>query len=299
MVAYETWLKSDIKKPVRVAQLAGNLFSADNGGNLIGVEIYDDGEAAAPSGGVFGYVIRKDGRTVVISGTLDGNKASITLPASCYAVVGPVSIVIKVGTVTVGACTGHVYRSTTDEIVDPGSVVPSIAELLTKIADCEAATAAATEAAGAASTAATETSRVDIVMTKTDNVLTVTTTDRNNQQTSRTITEPTATATKSGEVVTITITDGNGTTQQTLTDPSTLTLLLAENVPGTVANIQYDSSGNVTGINHVNGSTTIRADTFTYTDTTITETRALNTGAVLTIVTDLETLETTTTYTAA
>ena len=299
MAVFEKWLTSDLKKPLRVVRMTGELFSQDSLGNLIGVEVLDNGEPASLSGGVTGYIVRNDTETVLVTGTLSGNKASIILPASAYAIVGPISIVIKVGTMTVGALTGYVYRSSTGTYIDPGSVVPSIDELLAKIAEMEAGTAAANAAAAAANTAATETSRVDIAMSKTGNVITVTTTDRNNQQTSRTLQEPTATATKSGEVVTITVVDANGTTTQTLTDPSTLTLLLAENVPGTVAQIQYDTSGNVTGIQHKSGNTVIRADAFTYTDTTITETRTLNTGAILTIMTNLSTLDTTTTYTAA
>lgn len=147
MAVFETWLQSDLKKPVKVKQLQGNMFSADNGGNLIGVEVTDEGSPASLSGSAYGYVIRADGATVVVEGTLSENKASITLPTSCYVVVGEISIVIKVGTTTVGACVGYVYRSTTDTIVDPGSVVPSLAELLAKIADCEAATTAANNAA--------------------------------------------------------------------------------------------------------------------------------------------------------
>lgn len=154
MAVFETWLRNDLKKPVKVKQLEGNLFSADNGGNLIGVEVMNNGQAASLSGGVTGYIIRADGQTVVINGSLSGNRASITLPTSAYVVVGQISIVIKVGTTTVGACTGYVYRTTTDAIVDPGHVIPSLEELLAQIANCIAATSAANTAAGAANTAA-------------------------------------------------------------------------------------------------------------------------------------------------
>lgn len=134
MAVFETWLKSDLKKPLKVTQLEGNLFSQDNGGNLIGAEVMNNGQAASLSGGVTGYIIRADGETVIITGTLSGNKASIVLPASAYVVVGQASIVIKVGTTTVGACVGYVYRTTTDAIVDPGHVIPSLEELLAQIA---------------------------------------------------------------------------------------------------------------------------------------------------------------------
>lgn len=134
MTIFETWLKNDLKKPVKVERLNGNLFSADNQGNLIGVIITDDGNTAQIEGETTGYIIRDDGKTVVVQGTTDGNRASIILPESCYAVIGSISIVIKVGRTTVGACTGHVYRTSTEAIVDPGDVVPSIDELLVKLA---------------------------------------------------------------------------------------------------------------------------------------------------------------------
>lgn len=155
MAVFETWMKNDLKKPVEVMQLTGNLFSADNGGNLIGVEVLDNGSAANLSGTVTGYVIREDNATVTITGTLSGNKASIVLPSSAYSVIGKVSIVIKVGNTTVGACVGYVYQSTTDTLVDPGHVIPSISELLAKIGACETATTNANNAATNANNKAT------------------------------------------------------------------------------------------------------------------------------------------------
>ena len=154
MAIFETWLQTDLKKPIQVVQLPGNLFSADNGGNLIGVEVFDNGSAASLSGAVTGYLIRSDNATVTVTGTLSGNKASIVLPASAYTAVGQLSVVIKVGATSVGACVAHVYRTTTDTIVDPGQVIPSLADLLAQIGACEAATTAATNAASSANTAA-------------------------------------------------------------------------------------------------------------------------------------------------
>lgn len=154
MAVFETWLRSDLKKPMRVVELSGNLFSADNGGNLIGVEVLDGGQAASLSGNVYGYVIRADGATVLVDGTLNGNRASIILPASAYLVIGQASIVIKVGTVTVGACVAQVYRTSTDTLVDPANVIPSISELLEAIDDCRQATDDANSAAALANTKA-------------------------------------------------------------------------------------------------------------------------------------------------
>ena len=133
-------------------QLTGNLFSADNSGNLIGVEILDNGSPAVFVGTevVTGYAIRSDGATVTVTGSMSGttnNKVSIILPASAYICPGEIRIIIKVDAVTVGACIGYVYRTTTDTLVDPGHVIPSIEELLEQIDDCEEATAAAMKVA--------------------------------------------------------------------------------------------------------------------------------------------------------
>ena len=74
--------------------------------------------------------------------------------------------------------------------------------------------------------------------------------------------------------------------------------LLVDDVPNTVQTYTF-TNGSVSKVEHKNGNTLIRSDVFAYSETTITETRTLNTGAVLTIVTNLTTLETTVTYTAA
>ena len=75
-------------------------------------------------------------------------------------------------------------------------------------------------------------------------------------------------------------------------------LLETESYPNTTQTISFDSSGNVSQIVHKSGSTTLRTDTFTFTDTTITEVRTLSTGQKLTLATNLDTLATTATYAA-
>ena len=133
MQPFETWLKADLQAPVTVKRIDGNLFSGDNQGNLVGVTVTDAGEPATLSGDVRGYFIRSDGNTVIMSGTIDGNKVTVVLPSACYTVVGQFSLVIKVGQVAVGACTGYVYQSNTDSTVDPEHVIPDIDQLLTRV----------------------------------------------------------------------------------------------------------------------------------------------------------------------
>ena len=86
------------------------------------------------------------------------------------------------------------------------------------------------------------------------------------------------------------------TNESSITTNNNIQLLNAENVPNTTQSITYDSGGNLSQIVHTRNGSAVRTDVFTYTSTTITEVRTLSNGAVMTIVTDLNTLAVTTTY---
>lgn len=75
--------------------------------------------------------------------------------------------------------------------------------------------------------------------------------------------------------------------------------LFQENIPGTVQTIAFDSAGNIQSVTHRENNVVVRTDVFTFAASTITEVRTLATGESLTIVTNTDTLETTTTYAAA
>lgn len=95
MAVIESWVSQDLKKPVQVRYIKGNIFQDDNNGNLFGVIVTDDGSPATLSGAVVGYCVRSNGTAVPVAGTLSSNKASIVLPDSAYAVPGPMNIIIK------------------------------------------------------------------------------------------------------------------------------------------------------------------------------------------------------------
>ena len=160
MQPYEFKQKCDLRKPIQVEAIHGVVFTADVLANKFTAEVTSNGDPVnLANATVNGYAIRDDGETVLVTGSASGNTACITLPASAYVVSGPLDIVMKITadgvTMAVGAWRGYVQRSTTDTIVDPGHIIPSISELLAKIADCEAATTAANNAASSANTAAT------------------------------------------------------------------------------------------------------------------------------------------------
>lgn len=137
MAVIETWYNQDLTNPVKVQYLHGNVFSQDNGGNLIGVNVYQDGQPATLDGTVSASVIRADGATVAVSGGLSGNKANVVLPQAAYAVPGVISVVLKLTSgatvTTLCAVVANVYQSSTDTVVDPGTIIPDVAALIETI----------------------------------------------------------------------------------------------------------------------------------------------------------------------
>lgn len=133
----ETWFNQDVKKAVKVQYLDGNVFSQDNNGNKVGVCLYDGENTVNVSGSVSANVIRSDGATVAVTGSSSGNQAWVVLPQSCYAIPGVISIVIKAtdssDVTTLCAVVANVYQSSTDTAVDPGTIIPSISDLIAEI----------------------------------------------------------------------------------------------------------------------------------------------------------------------
>lgn len=142
MATIVTNLTCELTGAVQVKVLQGNLFSADNAGNTINVFVTNHGQPATLGGTISANVIRGDGTTVAVSGAIDGNRAYIILPQACYAVPGVIQIIIKnteSSTVTtIAAVVANVYESTTDTVVDPGNIIPSVAALVEAIEDAVA-----------------------------------------------------------------------------------------------------------------------------------------------------------------
>ena len=71
--------------------------------------------------------------------------------------------------------------------------------------------------------------------------------------------------------------------------------LVCDEIPGTVQTYNF-VDGTIQTVQHKIGNVVRRTDTFTFGEENIVETRELNTGEVLTITTNLETLQTTVSY---
>ena len=167
---HEIWLKTDLKRPITLQTLRGLLFSADNQGDKVGFEVYDNGSPVTLSGVITGYIIKANNETVTVSGSFDGNRAWIVCPANAYDAIGPIYIAIKnrdstsstAITTTLGMCTTYVQRTATGDIVTPTYKIVDAATIANMITQMETATTTANTAAtnannkaSAANTAAT------------------------------------------------------------------------------------------------------------------------------------------------
>lgn len=143
----------DLKKGINGVEVWPHalMYTGDKNAHTWNVTILDGGTPATISGNVMGYFIRKDGATVAVKGSLSGNVASVTLDEKCYAFEGDVRSILRITTsnsiISVSALLLNVRYGITDEIVDPGKLVPTLDELLAQIDAMEKATANAEAAA--------------------------------------------------------------------------------------------------------------------------------------------------------
>ena len=178
----ESWVQQDLNRLVNVTPLSGDFFSGDADGNLLGVKVTNNGQPVELTGTCQGCIILPDGSSFLMDGEIEGNKAWLVLPHAVYSQVGVVSVVIKVGTTTAAAFSGFVYRTMTDSIIDPEDVLPSIDELLEKLAECVAAT-------NAANAAAQEAENVNATMSNSGGVITISVTDREGETSTATLSD--------------------------------------------------------------------------------------------------------------
>jgi hypothetical protein len=156
MAQIETWLECDLRKTVEVVPLKGHLYSDDSKGNKLGVILTNRGVPYLATGTLFVYGIRHDGVTVLNSRACSNtDRPYVELTDDFYNVVGPIQLVLRLvegeganqTQTVVGACTTYVFKTTSDRLIDSGSVVPDIETLIAQLDACERAASAADTAA--------------------------------------------------------------------------------------------------------------------------------------------------------
>ena len=146
----ELWFTHEMNPGiVQPVQMPGLLWTGGASGDLIGVRILRSGAASDELDGktVTGFLIRPDKQTVAISGTSAGGSVSVILPQEAYAYEGQCQLVIRVTSsgvkIPVFAGYATIGLTSTDEVIDPGSLLPDLEDLLAALDDIEDATAAA------------------------------------------------------------------------------------------------------------------------------------------------------------
>ena len=125
------------EKSIHRSFLPRTIGENDQLANRFGVRVLRNGEPESISGTCSGYFIRPDGGTVVITGTISGNTAYVDLPQACYTYEGQFALAIKItsgsATGTMRIIDGVVSNTTTDTLIDPGTILPSIESLIASI----------------------------------------------------------------------------------------------------------------------------------------------------------------------
>ena len=142
----------DLNQPLKMTQLPGIMATGDRYADVIRVRAFRGKEPVELSGEVFGYVIDPVGGTHdVTDGIISGNVAQIQLPDTAYQMQGQIQIAVRLvdGDVktVLAAAVCSVIVTKTDEEYAPGVVIPSVEDLLTHLAEVDAAATSARNAA--------------------------------------------------------------------------------------------------------------------------------------------------------
>lgn len=134
-----------IKRPwymasmLKVDNLPGHLFMGEDMAHTFVIRGLDDARQKVPiTGTISAAVLRADGGTVWVNdGSIVDGEAQITLSRQCYTVPGRVVISIYStngdSTVCIYCGVTDLSRYQTDTSVDPGTIMPSVADLIARI----------------------------------------------------------------------------------------------------------------------------------------------------------------------
>ena len=135
---FQNHFVQDLTEPLRIRQGGYVAFNADNLSNVVSVDLFVNGIPYADGGTVAGAVICPDGATVALTGTLSGNKASVTITGDCVAIPGKIGVGIQIvnGTTktTVLKAIYNVELFDTTTVIDPGSrIATDVGDLVNDI----------------------------------------------------------------------------------------------------------------------------------------------------------------------
>ena len=136
MAQFEQWFDQDFTEKIEIRHCESVMFTGDDNGVVVGVLLFNGGAAYSGGGTVSGAVKRSDGGLVALTGTLSGNAASVVIPAAALACPGPIGvrvILTQGGSVTTVLKVIYSVDDNTGAAVDPGTIIPSVNDLITAI----------------------------------------------------------------------------------------------------------------------------------------------------------------------
>ncbi len=151
-------------KTVEPINLRNAIYAGDASAQRIMFRVWENHDSIVPDDlsqeTVSARFVRPDGGDVVIAGVGGPEWSYVDLPEDCYVYPGVFRLLIRVSSASLDVVTsvmyvvGRVEKPTTENIIDPGSVLWTPEQLTAAIAACSEATAAANTAATTANTAA-------------------------------------------------------------------------------------------------------------------------------------------------
>lgn len=138
MAQFKKMFYQDLTKRRIIQHCEDVVFTGDNLSDKIGVYLYDNGEPYAGGGTVSGTVINSRGQTVPITtGEISGNLVTVTLEEAALAVPGIIGVYVKLTSgqqiATVLGAMFTAMPTETDQAIDPGTIIPSVTQLITDI----------------------------------------------------------------------------------------------------------------------------------------------------------------------
>ena len=146
-----------LDSPVTPVTLTNAIYAGDSDAQRIRFRCFQKHGQIAPMDlseiTITAHFIRPDGGDVVITGVGGTTYSYVDLPEACYVYPGIFKLLIRASTAnpdvvtSILYVTGRIDKPTTDVIIDPGTTIPSLEDLLAQIDACEDAADAANAAA--------------------------------------------------------------------------------------------------------------------------------------------------------
>lgn len=132
-------------------ELLQPIGEGDANGVRVGAQVFADGAPVTLNGQCVAKVIRADGSTVPLTGTISGNIASVALDQQSCAVEGPIQVAViwvsGTNVTTLVIAYGTIVNTISGTIIQPSAPIPDLTQLLAEIEAMRQATAAANAAA--------------------------------------------------------------------------------------------------------------------------------------------------------